>query len=77
MQKEKLKLLDKLFAAGYTTEADIQKIGLADLLSLGKTNHSQIELLVSLQHHVKSNKLLQWLAEDTASKKQNSAPKET
>ncbi len=68
--------MEKLFAAGYTTETDVQKIGLSEILSLGKTNHSQIELLVSLQQHIKSNKLLQWLAEDAAEKKQNSACRE-
>lgn len=62
MKKENIRMIELLFAAGYKTEADILKIGLAEILQLGKLTHQQLSTLHDLQRAIQGGKLLPFLA---------------
>ncbi len=63
MKKERLRLLDTLFEAGFTTEDAVLKIGLPEVLKMpSKLSFSQLELLDQLQSALREKKLLSWIA---------------
>lgn len=61
MQKDRQKLLDTLFANGYTSEKEILKIGLTEILAM-EIKIPQMFLLDSLQTAIRQQKLLEWVA---------------
>lgn len=57
-----IKVLEKIFKAGFTTEKDILNIGLEDLTKLPDINSSEINILLDLKKAIKSKKLIAFLS---------------
>lgn len=63
MRKERQRLLEILFAYGYTTEESVLKIGIPEILELDtRLTYPQMEQLNHLQAAVREKKLLSWIA---------------
>lgn len=72
MDKNVVKVLNKLFDKGYVIEKDIVNLGLEDLLSLQIYSPGEITILIELKEAVKSNKLLTYLSRSKEIDKQTS-----
>ena len=56
-----VKLLNKLFQAGYTDEKSVTAMTMDDILGLPGINVSEISLINELQKSIKAGKLLSFL----------------
>ena len=56
-----VKLLNKLFQAGYTDEKSVTDMTMDDILGLPGINVSEISLINELQKSIKAGKLLSFL----------------
>lgn len=63
IKKMKLKVITKLFDAGYTDEKAIAAIGIKELVAL-KLTSDETEVLYELQNAIKKNKVIYYLGND-------------
>ena len=61
--QQKLKVMKKLFDAGYNTEKDLHELTIERILKLPNINISEILIIMYIQKYTKSGKLYSYLGE--------------
>lgn len=72
--QQKIKLLQKLIDAGYTTEKEISGIDTKEFLDIFPTNVNDIRQAVKLQEAIKNKQLFAWLTEDMVRRPAKNTP---
>lgn len=57
----KIKILNKLFDAGYTREEEIAAMKTADMLSIPNITVTEIAIICELQNGIKDKQVIGWL----------------
>lgn len=59
--QQKIKVMKKLYDAGWTTEKDLQSLTIEEILKLPNININEILIIMYIQKYTKSGKLYSYL----------------
>lgn len=62
LDKTVIRVMNRLFEKGYTTEKDISALDLRDQLELQLTAQSEVKVIVELKDAVKQGKIISYLS---------------
>lgn len=71
LDNKKIKFLNKILASGSTTEKEIQKIKLEDIINKPGIKIDDLKELIELQSAIKSKNLFEYLLEENKSEPKN------
>ncbi len=66
-----IKVLQRLFDAGYVTEKEIVNMTMDEMLALPGVNVADLFIISELQKSIKANKVISYLSEKTEAKGRN------
>ena len=63
ISKQKIKVLNKLFGAGISSEKDILALGLSEIADMENISKPEISVICELQKAIKANRVISFLTE--------------
>lgn len=63
ISKQKIKVLNKLFGAGISSEKDILALGLSQIASMQNISKPEISVICELQNAIKANRVISFLCD--------------
>ena len=63
ISKQKIKVLNKLFGAGISSEKDILALGLSEIADMENISKPEISVICELQNAIKANRVISFFSE--------------
>ena len=63
ISKQKIKVLNKLFGAGISSEKDILALGLSEIADMENISKPEISVICELQNAIKANRVISFLCD--------------